>query len=541
MADNTTGRPITFTSTPLTYQDFNQRPRPFKGDLGPFDAGTPSLELGSSGALDSNPRSSFISKPSPDFGQENRPEPAAAVAIQKSLGPPIAPISTASLNNRTSIAPIALINGLSSSASKRPSNPGASEPLNELNDSTLFLQDSLKYGDTPSGAPAGGGGIDPPPAKQTEHQHTSSTVSPTTGNTTSSLPPSFGKPANNQATSANGTYPPVVASSNSPAVTNKPVLKMKRTGQNFPLGPSPGSFHQRNRSYSPGQRQVALAPRGSATGEASALVTKGGQQPASVGQAKSSDEISREKSSAALKIKTQQGFGPKADSSLNESPVIPAPSSVNGRGHGETNTAIHDSDSDDIIYETAAHIGAVEGNLEDVIDHQSSSDDSDSQSEDDDETVDMDAGEASFRQLFRAPDQEDDYDDSEDASADADDDDATSESSSDGDDTIAEEPTVALPSANIQHQEAYPSTILELAEPGRLYTEYHGTYPLVSVWPSPFTRSMALYICPGALSNTRKTRDIGQATLPQPTRQLGSFGKSFQTDHVCLLNEKSET
>lgn len=476
MADNTTGRLTISTSTPLTDQQSNPRPRPFQGVFGPVDAESSSLELEGLGAADNSLRS-FLFKSSPDDGQENYPGAAttAAASIQNSLGPPIAPISTASLDYRNSVGPIAVTNGLSSPASRQSSNPGATEPFNVLNDSTLFLQNRLKHGDTPTGASAGGD-IDLHTPEQSDHQHASSTEPGTTQITTSSPQPATFSPANNQAPSANGMHRPDVASSNSPVVINKPVLKMKRTGQNFPLSSTTGSVHQRNRSYSPRQRQGSLSSRGSAAGKASTLVTKGAQQPANDGISKPVDERSSENSSTAFKAELQEGFGPREDSALKDSPAISARSLINDRGNGETSTATHDSDSDDIIYETAAQVGAVEGDLEDVIDHQSSSDDSDSQSDDDDETVEMDAGEASFQQLFRAPDQEDDYDDSEDTSADGEDDDATSESSSDDDSIADEEPTVALPSANIQHQEAYPSKILELAEPGRLYTEYRGTY-----------------------------------------------------------------
>lgn len=482
MADNTTGRPTTSTSTPLTDQELNSRPRPFKGVLGPVNAGFSSLELEGLGAPGNSSRSSFI-KPSPDDGQENYPgAAAAATAIPNSLGPPIAPIPTASLDDRNSITPIAVINGLSSSASRHSSNPGATEPFHVLNHSTLSLQNSLKHGDTPTGASVGDD-IDLHTPKQSAQQQEPSTVPGTTQIATSPPQPATITPANNQAPSANGIHRPDVASSNSPVVINKPVLKMKRTGQNFPLSSSTGSIHQRNRSYSPSQRQGSLSSRGSATGKASTLVTKGAQQPADDEISKSLDERPSEKSSTALKAEPQQGFGLREDSAQKDSPAISARSSINDRGNGETSAAILDSDSDDIIYETAAQVGAVEGDLEDVIDHQSSSDDSDSQSEDDDETVEMDAGEASFRQLFRAPDQEDDYDDSEDVSADGEDDDATSDSSSDGGSIADEEPTVALPSANIQHQEAYPPKIFALAEPGRLYTEYRGMYSQSTVWP----------------------------------------------------------
>lgn len=516
-------------------QDLNQRPRPLKGVLGPVDAGFSSSEVGGLNATDNIPGTS-LTKSTPDFGQENNLGAAAAAAATPNLlGLPIAPISTASLDNRDSIAPIALTNGLSSSASRRSNNPGAIEPFNARIDSTLSLQNQLKHGDTPTGASAAGE-VNLHIPKQPGSQHASSLVPVATGIATSSLQPAAGTSANKEAPSANGIHRPDVASSNSLAVINKPVLKMKRTGQNFPLTSNTGSIHQRNRSYSPSQRQGLLSSKGSATGKASALGTKGAQQPANGGTSKYLDERSSEKSTT-LKVEPQQGFGLKEDSILKDSPAISARSSMNDRGNGDTSVAVHDPDSDDIIYETAAQVGAVQGDLGDVIDHRSSSEDSDSQSEDDDETVETDAGEASFRQLFQAPDQEDDYDDSEDASADREDDDATSESSSEEDPIAEEEPTVALPSANIQHQEAYPSTILEFAEPGRLYTEFRGMYSQSIAWPSLYTWSMTLILAHCFCRIIMPLKNTFQAIPAPPTRQTGGFRRLVWTDHDFRLNE----
>lgn len=92
----------------------------------------------------------------------------------------------------------------------------------------------------------------------------------------------------------------------------------------------------------------------------------------------------------------------------------------------------------------------------------------------------MDPREVSFRQAFRAPDQEsDDYEEDDSEDEDEDEDEDASDSSSE-ESSIANEPPVALPSANIQDQVPYPAVILSEASPGRLYT----------VWPSGMFRDI---------------------------------------------------
>lgn len=469
---DTPGRPSTSMSAPLTYEDFNvQSQRLSKSISGPFDAKPSTLGLGGSDVP-----AYFDLRNLNSSKHEESHSAAVAAADHSSLGSAIASIATIGpLNNATSIAPGAYLNASSSSANQSANGLAAVKPLQGTNGAPPFPQNHLEYGAVLSEASTGGT-KDLGSFKLRTQLDALSPGSRTTAGASWSLHTATKTSAGNQALSANGAYRPDVSLGNSPAVINKPVLKMKRTGQNFPLSSGTGSLHQRNRSYSPDQRQNSLPAKGSATLKPSEFAKKGGQEPARDERARPLDTKSSEKLVAPSKLEPQQGLHRTGDLGNGSLPDKAKPSTIND-GTGETTAAKHDIDTDDIIYETAAQAGAGDATMEDIIDIESSSDDSDSQSEDDDETADMDAGEPSFRQLFRAPDQEDEYNHSEDISEEEqeededeeEDDDATSESSSD-DSSNAEEP-VALPSASIQHQEAYPSTILEMAEPGRLYTE----------------------------------------------------------------------
>lgn len=471
MSDNPTGQPSTSISTPLTYRDFNQQLDSSQNVRRPFDANAPSpISLGGLSTPSDSSQPSFNSRPSHhhllDWGGV-----LAGAAVQNSLGPPITSNSSTSLDNASLISSGASLDVLPASATRLSNGSATIKPLNGPNDEPPFLQNQPRHGDLSSRVSPGGSN-DSSLAKSSAQQHASSLLLRATAATASPLHPATVTPASNLAPSANGTYRSDASSGSGPTVVNKPVLKMKRTGQNFPLSSSgTGLFQQRNRSYSPSHRQGAL-PR-AATGKASDSVTKDGQEAARVARTEPLGGRSSEKLDAPLKVELQQSLrstGNSAPNGLLPSPVRP---STKARGGGKSTATIQDSDTDDIIYETVTQTEPFDGAVEDVIDNESSSDDSDSQSDDDDDIVNVDAGEASFRQLFRAPDQEDGVDESEDGSDDDEedeDDDATSVSSSDGSSNV-DEPTVALPSANIQHQEAYPSTIIEMAEPGRLYTE----------------------------------------------------------------------
>lgn len=211
------------------------------------------------------------------------------------------------------------------------------------------------------------------------------------------------------------------------------------------------------------------------------------------GETKPLDVIPAEKLDVPFKTGPNQGLRSPGDVGSVASKPNASGGSTNNGSASKTTATVLNSDMDDIIYEMTAQTGTLDGAVEDIADNDLSSDNSNSHSDDeddesdDDEAAELDAGEAYLRQLFRAPDQEDDYDDSADDSRDGseeddddddDDDDETSESSFIGG-SVGDEPAVALPSAQIQHQEAYPSTILDMAEPGRLYTEWRGTFFVV--------------------------------------------------------------
>lgn len=477
MNDNT-DRLSTSTSTPLTYEAFNQQSQDhLKGFLAPFDAKSSTFGLGGFG-VGANPLQSSSNKLEYSNHGEGRSSAAAAAAADRSsLGSAIASTTTvASLNNASLSSPSAFLNASPLPTSEPQNDFAVVKPLNGTNSAIHSYHNHLAHGGGLSGASTEGHkNLDA--SERLAQQNAISPESLMTTGAAPSLSSASGTAASDQALSANGTYRPDVSSSNSPAVINKPVLKMKRTGQNFPLSSGTGSLYQRNRSYSPNQRRDPLQARGGATGKASETVQRGGQEPPRNVIAGLLGARSSEKLGGPSETEPHQGLHSLGDSAPNDALRETAKPATIEHTNGKTSAVLHDSDTDDIIYETAAHAGAVDGAVEDVIDNESSSDDSDTESEDVDGTAGMDADEASLRQLFRAPDQENDYNDSEGNSEDdeeeEDDDDMTSESSSD-DSSIVEEP-VALPSADIQHQESYPSTILEMAEPGRLYTEFiHG-------------------------------------------------------------------
>lgn len=261
--------------------------------------------------------------------------------------------------------------------------------------------------------------------------------------------------------------------------SSKPVLKMKRTGQLA----SPASIHQRNSSYSPIRKLGQIYPNAAARNSSVDLVpNKAAGSPLTGRQPNAQPP----KPSVGKGVERHPGVGlfnksngtstteaqpfPRLNGAGGPTGLLPKATQVpKTKGSGSTRmfSASSNESDDEIMYETAARpqdLIAEGGPVND-----SSSGDSGSESEDD-ETVENPTGEKSFRQLFRAPDQESDvYDEEE-----SDEDDTTSVSSSEGS-SIAMEPSVALPSANIQEQEAYPATILTMANPNRSYCTWLGT------------------------------------------------------------------
>ncbi|KUI67543.1 hypothetical protein VM1G_03615 [Cytospora mali] len=311
--------------------------------------------------------------------------------------------------------------------------------------------------------------------------------------------------------------------------TNKPILKMRRTGQNFPLSSgassSPlrtsGSLHQRNGSYSPIGRsapefsnpsiQKASDPvLGKTAGspltenEASPLIRpldKGvdlgvPNKAITSGRSRRSSMILRdlltyrEANSEPMyggSLKMSSGR-PSEDPSGSKVGLDPARDGSNADGgssqsanrlEGCSSQSGKDSEADqasddEIKYETTYRTTGLDdaSDLDEVAAADDSSDDDSDTASDDDETVELQEtspnGDAisSYCQLFLPPDEESDDDEDEGT----DEDDAISVSSTNS--TPTAEPTAALPSANVQHQIDYPNTILEMATADRAYVTW---------------------------------------------------------------------
>ncbi|KAG6360381.1 hypothetical protein INS49_011439 [Diaporthe citri] len=127
---------------------------------------------------------------------------------------------------------------------------------------------------------------------------------------------------------------------------------------------------------------------------------------------------------------------------------------------------LDESSDDEIKYENAPKTVISDDALEAGMEEDTSDDDTGSGGDDDEalESTPSRGADTSPRQLFHPP-EESDYGDE------TDDDDGTVSSSSSSESSPAadEEPMVALPSANIQHQQDYPEHILKTAKSGRPY------------------------------------------------------------------------
>lgn len=129
---------------------------------------------------------------------------------------------------------------------------------------------------------------------------------------------------------------------------------------------------------------------------------------------------------------------------------------------------IDESSDDEIKYETAPKTVISDDALEAGMEDDTSDDDTGSGGDDDEalESTSSHGAGTSPRQLFHPPEESETDDDNGTVS---------SSSSSESSPDVDEEPTAALPSANIQHQQDYPEHILETAKSGRLYHAWFGT------------------------------------------------------------------
>lgn len=283
-------------------------------------------------------------------------------------------------------------------------------------------------------------------------------------------------------------------SAESPPVS-KPILKMKRTGQNFPLSSprsplrAPASLHQR-KAPSP-NRKTASVPQGSIN------LSKAPESPQSsvlgLPTVVNGPEIGEKKGlNSSIQLSTNSIENSTRGRPIDESTVKqkapldglskPASSPIGSKieatsaeslSMGQTTESVprsahvlDETSDDDIKYETAPKTVISDDALEAGMEDDTSEDDTGSGGDDGEalESTSSRGAGASPRQLFHPP-EESDYGDE------TDDDDGTVSSSSSSESSPAadEEPMVALPSANIQHQQDYPEHILKTAKSGRPY------------------------------------------------------------------------
>ncbi|KAI7787276.1 hypothetical protein LA080_000614 [Diaporthe eres] len=283
-------------------------------------------------------------------------------------------------------------------------------------------------------------------------------------------------------------------SAESPPVS-KPILKMKRTGQNFPLSSprsplrAPASLHQR-KAPSP-NRITASVPQGSIN------LSKAPESPQSsvlgLPTVVNGPEIGEKKGlNSSVRLSTNSIENSTRGRLIDESTVKhkapldglskPASSPIGSKieatsaeslSMGQTTESVprsahvlDETSDDDIKYETAPKTVISDDALEAGMEDDTSEDDTGSGGDDDEaleSTPSRGAG-ASPRQLFHPPEESDYGDETND-----DDGTVSSSSSSESSPAADEEPMVALPSANIQHQQDYPEHILKTAKSGRPY------------------------------------------------------------------------
>lgn len=169
-------------------------------------------------------------------------------------------------------------------------------------------------------------------------------------------------------------------------------------------------------------------------------------------------------------------------------PPKPAPTPIHGKTGGMHAESLpngqpvevvahstHDAEvasDDEIKYEIATKSVIPDDVLEGDVEDDSSDDDTGSGVDDDEAmgSTSSRGADESARQLFHPP-EESDYGDETD-----DDGTVSSSSSSESSPAADAEPMVALPSANIQHEQDYPKQILEMANSGRPYLAWFGTH-----------------------------------------------------------------
>lgn len=301
-------------------------------------------------------------------------------------------------------------------------------------------------------------------------------------------------------------------SADSPPVS-KPIMKMKRTGQNFPISSprsssplrAPASLHQR-KGPSPNRKTAVLQGSSSLSKEPENPHSRGLGLPTTVngsiiGEKKGSNrpaqlpikcrtntldcqykvltcDIANENSTHGRSTKESivepetplDGLSrPASRSKTGVTPVESLPTGHLTESVPRSARVPDESSDDEIKYETAPKTVVSDDALEAEMEDDTSDNDTASGG-DDEEALELTSSHgagASPRQLFYPP-EESDYGD------DDNDDTVSSSSSSESSHAADEEPVVALPSANIQHEQDYPEHILETAKSGRPYHTWFG-------------------------------------------------------------------
>ncbi|KAG8160388.1 hypothetical protein KVR01_009924 [Diaporthe batatas] len=277
------------------------------------------------------------------------------------------------------------------------------------------------------------------------------------------------------------------------APVSKPILKMRRTGQNFPIASprsssplrTPASLHQK-KAPSP-NKTIGPVQQGSRGLSKDPETTQNGGS--GVREAANGPDIDR-KSGSGTPVRSSGpstytqflgGLTAKPKSLDGQSKAVPKPA------HSKTETTpteslsignltdhVADESSDDEIkYEATPKLVVSDDVSEDDLEDDTSEDETELDGEGDATLVSTASREAdaSSRQLFHPPDESDYGDEVGDDEGDEDDegDSTVSASPSESSPAADEEPMVTVSSASIQRRQDYPGRILETAKSGRPY------------------------------------------------------------------------
>lgn len=248
---------------------------------------------------------------------------------------------------------------------------------------------------------------------------------------------------------------------------SKPVLKMKRTGQNLPLS---SELYQRPKSHSPSQSSASVLSKNVNNKQTGSPVSWTSMDTPAVRKTENQTVALATNAGISNPVVKDWKNGPQPGVSKPTTPLAQV-EAIDAEALDGGSVSEEDSDGE-IKYEKAQP--AVFDDVEsDASDHETSHGESGSESDGDETAENSETQKASFQQLFQPPDLDLGSDDEDDYSSD-DEDEASGPSSTDSEpDDI---PAVITPAADAHRQVTYPSTILTKANANRLYTEVMGTW-----------------------------------------------------------------